>query len=209
VALPLAVVVDLDYVRRCPRDQLRSGIGDAVSNLSALADWDLASRERAEPQDGVAAALARTGAEALLHRRDPLESDDFLTTLAQALVLGGLAMAIAGSSRPCSGACHEIAHAIEAEHPGTSNHGAQVAVGALFASWLRGEEEVVEALDACLRRYEVPRLPADLGLTEAQFAAAVARAPATRPERYTILEHLELGEAEIAARVAAFTERFA
>ena len=83
-----------------------------------------------------------------------------------------------------------------------------MAVGALFASWLRGDE-VVPALDACLRRYEVPRLPADLGLTEAQFAVAVARAPSTRPERYTILEHLELGEAEIAARVAAFTETFA
>jgi glycerol-1-phosphate dehydrogenase [NAD(P)+] len=84
-----------------------------------------------------------------------------------------------------------------------------VAVGALFASWLREDEEVVEALDDCLRRYGVPRVPADLGLTEEQFAAAVARAPATRPERYTVLEHLELGEAEIVARVSAFTERFA
>ena len=32
--------------RRCPREQLRSGIGDAVSNVSALADWELAARER-------------------------------------------------------------------------------------------------------------------------------------------------------------------
>jgi glycerol-1-phosphate dehydrogenase [NAD(P)+] len=208
VAIPLAVVVDLDYVRRCPPEQLRSGIGDALSNLSALADWELAARERGEPTDGVAAALARTGAEALLHRTDSVQSDEFLTTLAQALVLGGLSMAIAGSSRPCSGACHEIAHAVEAEHPGQSNHGAQVAVGALFASWLRGDE-VVGALDACLRRYEVPRVPADLGLSEAEFSTAVLRAPSTRPERYTILEHLELGEAEIQARVAAFVEEFA
>jgi glycerol-1-phosphate dehydrogenase [NAD(P)+] len=208
VAIPLAVVVDLDYVRRCPPEQLRSGIGDALSNLSALADWELAARERGEPTDGVAAALARTGAEALLHRTDSVQSDEFLTTLAQALVLGGLSMAIAGSSRPCSGACHEIAHAVEAEHPGQSNHGAQVAVGALFASWLRGDE-VIGALDACLRRYEVPRVPADLGLSEAEFSTAVLRAPSTRPERYTILEHLELGEAEIQARVAAFVEEFA
>jgi glycerol-1-phosphate dehydrogenase [NAD(P)+] len=208
VAIPLAVVVDLDYVRRCPPEQLRSGIGDALSNLSALADWELAARERGEPTDGVAAALARTGAEALLHRTDSVQSDEFLTTLAQALVLGGLSMAIAGSSRPCSGACHEIAHAVEAEHPGQSNHGAQVAVGALFASWLRGDE-VVGALDACLRRYEVPRVPADLGLSEAEFSTAVLRAPSTRPERYTILEHLELGEAEIQARVTAFVEEFA
>jgi glycerol-1-phosphate dehydrogenase [NAD(P)+] len=208
VAIPLAVVVDLDYVRRCPVEQLRSGIGDALSNLSALADWELAGRVRGEPLDGVAAALARTGAEALLHRSDDLESEDFLTTLAQALILGGLAMAMAGSSRPCSGACHEIGHAVEALYPGTGTHGGQVAVGALFASWLRGDA-VVGALDACLRRYGVPRVPADLGLSGPEFAAAVARAPSTRPERYTVLEHLELGEAEIAARVGAFMEAFA
>jgi glycerol-1-phosphate dehydrogenase [NAD(P)+] len=207
VAIPLAVVVDLDYVRRCPVEQLRSGIGDALSNLSALADWELAGVERGEPVDGVATALARTGAESLLHRTDELTSEEFLTTLAQGLIQGGLAMAIAGSSRPCSGACHEIAHAVEALKPGTGTHGGQVAVGAMFASWLR-EDPVVDTLDACLRRYEVPRVPADLGLSEAEFATAVGRAPSTRPERYTILEHLELGEAEIAARVAAFVKAF-
>ncbi len=103
VAIPLAVVVDLDYVRRCPPEQLQSGIGDALSNLSALEDWELAGRERGEPTDGVAAALARTGAESLLHRADPVESDDFLTTLAQALVLGGLAHTYSRSTTTATG----------------------------------------------------------------------------------------------------------
>jgi glycerol-1-phosphate dehydrogenase [NAD(P)+] len=197
------VVVDLDYVRRCPTDQLRSGIGDALSNLNALADWDLAGEVRGEPTDGLAATMARTAAESLLHRSDELESDEFLTTLAHALVLGGLAMAIAGSSRPCSGACHEIAHAIDALYPGTASHGALVAVGALFASFLR-DDPTLGPVEACLRRYGVPRLPDDLGLTREQFVKAVAYAPATRPERYTILEHLGLDEAQIAARVNAF-----
>jgi glycerol-1-phosphate dehydrogenase [NAD(P)+] len=203
VHIPLAVVVDLDYVRRCPTDQLRSGIGDALSNLNALADWDLAGEVRGEPTDGLAATMARTAAESLLHRSDELESDEFLTTLAHALVLGGLAMAIAGSSRPCSGACHEIAHAIDALYPGTASHGALVAVGALFASFLR-DDPTLGPVEACLRRYGVPRLPDDLGLTREQFVKAVAYAPATRPERYTILEHLGLDEAQIAARVNAF-----
>ena len=180
VHVPLAVIVDLDYVRRSPPEQVRSGIGDALSNLSALADWELASRERDEQVDGLAAALARAGAESLLHRNDDLLSDGFLTALAEALVLSGLAMAAAGSSRPCSGACHEISHAIDALYPGTAPHGEQVAVGALFASFLRGDP-ALEALDAALRRYEVARLPSDLGLSEEQFAAAVARAPDDAP----------------------------
>ena len=42
VALPLAVLVDLDYVRAAPPRLVRAGIGDVVSNLSAIADWSLA-----------------------------------------------------------------------------------------------------------------------------------------------------------------------
>src|SRR5918996_5535825 len=207
VQMPLAVVVDLDYVRRCPPAQLRSGVGDALSNLNALADWELAGRERGEPVDGLAAALARSGAESLLHRTDGLASEAFLTALAEALVLSGLAMAAAGSSRPCSGACHEISHAIDALYPGRNSHGEQVAVGALFASFLRGDE-ILEDLAASLARYGVPRLPGDLGFSEEQFAAAVAKAPSTRPDRYTILEHLALGEDEIHARVESFASAF-
>ena len=207
VHTPIAVVVDLDYVRRCPRDQLRAGIGDALSNLSALADWALANRERDEPWDGVAAALARSAAESLLHSDHPLDHDQLLTTLANALIQSGLAMAIAGNSRPCSGACHEIAHAIDAAHPGAGSHGAQVAVGMLFASFLREDPEL-GAIDACLRRYGAPRVPADIGLTQAQFTAAVLRAPSTRPGRYTILEHLAMDEEETAERVAAFVRAF-
>ena len=207
VHIPIAVVVDLDYVRRCPPQQLRSGLGDAVSNLSALADWELAGRERGEPVDGLAAAFARTAAQSVLHASEGFGSERFLTTLAQALVLGGLAMAVAGNSRPCSGACHEIAHAIDALYPDTSTHGEQVAVGALFASFLR-DDPVLDALEACLRRHEVPRLPRHLGLTDDEFTAAVAHAPGTRPERYTILEHLAMDEREIAERVNAFVDAF-
>jgi glycerol-1-phosphate dehydrogenase [NAD(P)+] len=207
VQMPIAVVVDLDYVRRCPPEQLRSGIGDALSNLSALADWELANRERGEPVDGLAAAFARAGAESLLHRTDDLSSDGFLTALAEALVLSGLAMAAAGSSRPCSGACHEISHAIDALYPGQAPHGEQVAVGALFASFLRGDEQL-EALEAALRRHRVARLPADLSLSEEEFGTAVAEAPSTRPGRFTVLEHLDLDRAEIDDRVREFVVAF-
>ena len=95
---PIAVVVDLDYVRRSPPEQLRAGIGDALSNLSALADWELAGRERGEDVDGLAAAFSRAGAESLLHRTDDLLSDTYLTALAEALVLSGLAMAAAAAA---------------------------------------------------------------------------------------------------------------
>lgn len=208
VQMPVAVVVDLDYVRRSEPAMRRSGIGDAVSNLSAIADWRLAERERGEPVDGVAVTLARTAATAVLHRADGIEDDAFLLALAEALVLSGMAMATAGSSRPCSGADHEIVHAIDHLFPGTAGHGELAGAASLFASHLRGDDELVAGLDSCLRRHGLPRTPTDLGLSAEQFARAVHRAPTTRPDRYTILEHLDLGEREVGRHVHAFLEAF-
>ena len=182
VHIPIAVVVDLDYVRRSPEEQVRSGIGDALSNLSALADWEVAAEDRGEPIDGLAATFARSGAESLVRSTDDLGSDSFQRTLAEALVLSGLAMAVAGSSRPCSGACHEISHAIDALYPDRASHGEQVAVGALFASFLR-EDGLFELLDGALRRHGVARLPKDLGLSDERVRRGRRPCPfhATRP----------------------------
>jgi glycerol-1-phosphate dehydrogenase [NAD(P)+] len=204
VQMPIAVVVDLDYVRRSEPSMRRSGVGDAISNLSAIADWRLAGRERGEPVDGVAVTFARTAATSVLLREDGIDDDPFLIALAEALVLSGLAMATAGSSRPCSGSDHEILHAIDHLFPGTAHHGELAGAASLFTSFLREDEGLMAAIDACLCRHGLPRTPADLGLTEEQFAQAVHHAPRTRPDRWTVLEHLDLDEAAVRERVDAF-----
>jgi glycerol-1-phosphate dehydrogenase [NAD(P)+] len=209
VSLPIAVVVDLDYVRDSPPRMVRSGVGDVVSNLTAVEDWWLAHDVRGEPVDGLAVTLARTAAEAVLHRTDGIADDAFLTVLAESLVLSGMAMAAAGSSRPASGADHEIMHAVDALFPGTANHGELAGVGALFSAWLRGDAALAGHVDRCLARHGLPRLPADLGLTDEQFAQAVCRAPHTRPDRYTILEHLDLDEPAVRERVAGYVSAYA
>jgi glycerol-1-phosphate dehydrogenase [NAD(P)+] len=208
VQMPIAVVVDLDYVRASDVIMRRSGIGDVISNLGAIADWWLAAHERGEPVDGLAVTFARTAASAILHRQDGVEDDDFLVALAEALVLSGLAMATAGSSRPCSGGDHEIVHAIDHLYPDTANHGELAGVGALFTSWLRGDDKMTRDIDVCLTRHSLPRTPSDIGLDAAQFATAVYDAPGTRPDRYTILEHLDLSEHDARERVNAYLEAF-
>lgn len=204
VSMPIAVVVDLDYVRAAPTRMVRAGVGDVVSNLSAIADWELAARERGEPVDGIAVTFARTAAEAVLQRTDGIDDDGFLICLADALVLSGMAMAAAGSSRPCSGGDHEILHAVDRLFPGTSNHGELAGVGALFCTYLRSDETRLDQLDRCLRRHGLPRTPGDLGLSAEQFTEAVIAAPATRPDRYTILEHLDLPAHDVRRYVEDF-----
>jgi glycerol-1-phosphate dehydrogenase [NAD(P)+] len=208
VHMPLAVVVDLALVAGAPDEQLRSGIGDVVANLQAVADWRLGASVRGERFDGLAAALALGAARSVACHRGPERGHDFLETLADGLVVSGVAMAVAGSSRPCSGACHEISHSIDRQRPGTALHGAQVAVGALFAAFLRGgpDDADLAIIDECFRRHGVARTPKDLGLGRDEFVAAVVDAPSTRPDRYTILEHLDLAPAEVADTVDAFVE---
>jgi glycerol-1-phosphate dehydrogenase [NAD(P)+] len=46
--------------------------------------------------------------------------------------------------------------------------------------------------------------PAEIGLDQEMFLAALMHAPSTRPDRYTILEHLDLGRAAMGERLAEF-----
>jgi glycerol-1-phosphate dehydrogenase [NAD(P)+] len=215
VHIPIAVVVDLDFVEDGPDRQTKAGIGDAVSNLNSIADWQLAHEMRGEPLDGLAVTLARSGAEAVLNHPGRITDDDFLTVLAESLIMGGIAMSVCGSSRPCSGGCHEVSHAIDLLHPGTSSHGEQVGLGALFCTYLRedpaqrpgaaGNSRFAQ-LSACLARHDLPRLPAEIGLTDDEFIDVVMAAPHTRPDRYTILEHLAMEPDDVRIRLGGYAD---
>lgn len=206
VHIPMAVLVDLAYVTGSSLSQTQSGIGDALSNLCSVADWQLAHEALGEPIDGLALALARTGAQAVLNHDGDITSEDFLATLANALVLGGIAMAVAGSSRPCSGGCHEIAHAITHLFPRHGSHGQQVALGAFFCTFLRQDWDLFQRLNIALKRFDLPRTPNDLGLTLDQFTQAIRLAPSTRPGRYTILEHVSMDDDDAHRHAAAFAD---
>ena len=211
VVMPLAMVVDLDYVRAAPERLVRAGVGDVLSNFSAVDDWLLAAAECGERVDRMALTVARTAAEALLHQPESVESDRFLTVLAESLVLSGMSMAFAGDSRPASGGDHEILHAVDHLYPDTANHGELAGLGTAFCYHLRathlgeGADRLEEIL-ACLGRHGLPRLPGDVGLSVEQFADAVLYAPRTRPGRYTILEYLGLDKGQALKAVEQYVQ---
>ncbi|MCQ0025392.1 iron-containing alcohol dehydrogenase family protein [Streptomyces somaliensis DSM 40738] len=198
VPSPIAMVVDLDVIRDAPVRYVRSGIGEAISNLSAIADWQLSHRITGESVDGLAAAMARTAGESVLRHPGGVGDDEFLVVLAEALVLTGVAMSVSGDSRPASGACHEISHAFDLLHPTRrAPHGEQCGLGAAFAMHLRGAHDDAGLFAEVLRRHGLPVLPEDIGFTPDEFVATVAYAPQTRPGRFTILEHLDLSTDQI------------
>ncbi|HEV2640950.1 MAG TPA: iron-containing alcohol dehydrogenase family protein [Actinocrinis sp.] len=206
---PIGIVVDLDLVRAAPPRFVRAGVGEALSNLSALADWELSRRETGEKVDGLAAALARTAGQAVLHQPGSVRDDSFVAVLAEALVLSGMAMSVAGTSRPSSGACHEICHAVNQLFPAKdAQHGELVGLGAAFATHLRGDPQATGALVEVLARHGLPYRHDHLGLDIEEFVQAVQYAPQTRPGRYTILEHLDLSENDIRDAVKDYANTY-
>lgn len=195
---PIGVVIDLDVIRDAPVRYVRAGIGDVICKISAVADWELSHRETGEKVDGLAAAMARQAAEAVLRHPGGVGDDDFLTTLSEALVLCGISMSVAGDSRPASGACHEICHAFDLTFPRRNAlHGEQCGLGGAFATFLRGDDGTARQMADVLRRHGLPVTPEEIGFTVDEFVQVVEFAPQTRPGRYTILEHLDLSTHQI------------
>jgi glycerol-1-phosphate dehydrogenase [NAD(P)+] len=203
--LPIGLVVDFDVLRRSPVESARAGLGDLVANACAVRDWRRAAAAGRESMDDFAALLAEaasdlvTGTDVTSLSEGPLE-DAFLHRLLQGLVLSGLAMEIAGSSRPCSGSEHLISHAIDRLYAGTARHGEQVAFGAVLCSRFQGEDW--RALRQLLVNAGMQSAATGLGLSESQVVAAVQAAPAMRPGRYTVLDEIDLSDFALAPMVS-------
>lgn len=198
--LPVAVLANLESVAAAPASFARAGVGDLIGNRTALVDWRLASEHTDESVDDFAALLADC-AHLLIESFDLSELRNGCVSVALArrlldgLVLSGLAMEIAGSSRPCSGSEHLISHALDSLEPGTASHGEQVAFGTLVATALQGGD--VGEIRRLLEAAGMTAALAGFGIPTARLAEIVKSAPGTRPGRYTILDHAPLSTREL------------
>lgn len=190
--IPTAILVDTDMIMKAPKGQTLSGIGDTISKHTALFDWQLAAKKEGKPVDDFAYALARMAYDSVYHCDDKsLTSKTFIRILSRSLVMGGLAMEIAGSSRPSSGSEHLFCHAIEEYYPQLKiSHGMAVALGSVGACIFQGRDET-QLVKVC-REYGIDLNPAAYGITKDIFADAWMRAPETRKDRYTILSTTDL-----------------
>ncbi len=193
--MPIGVIADLDVLRDAPPACIRAGVGDLLANLSAVADWELACRRGQDRMDDFARLLALTGAEAMLRYGDgaggmDASSPDLVETLINGLVLSGVAMEIAGSSRPCSGAEHLFSHALDRLAARPAMHGTQVGIGMLIMSVLRGED--TEGLRSSMSRLGLALSGREAGILDEEVIEGLVHARETRPERYTLLDEVSV-----------------
>ena len=143
-------------------------------------------------------------AELLVERADAIKRglEESAWVVAKALVSSGVAMSIAGSSRPASGAEHLISHQLDRIAPDAALHGHQVGVAAIVTEYLHtGEDGDWHRVRDALADIGAPTTAAGLGIEDHQFLEATTSADEIR-DRYTVLgDGIEASAAREAATV--------
>jgi glycerol-1-phosphate dehydrogenase [NAD(P)+] len=137
-AIPFGVVIDTTVIAACPPRFTLSGIGDLISKYSAIADWKLSYHATGEAINDFSAMIALQSVENLVNHPDKsIEDLGFLQLVCGALVMSGVSMEVAGSSRPASGSEHLISHAYDRLAARPRMHGEQVGVATIATTWLQ------------------------------------------------------------------------
>jgi len=185
---PIAIIADTGIIASAPHRLLAAGCADVISNYTAILDWELAHRVRGEPISEYAIALSRMTAEILVknaHQIKPYQEESAWFVI-KALVSSGVAMSIAGSSRPASGGEHKFSHALDKLAPGKALHGESCGIGTIISMYLHGGDW--RGIRAALKSIGAPVTPADVGIDDAIAVEALLLAKTIRPERFTIFD---------------------
>lgn len=199
---PLAVVADTGIIANSPPRLTAAGCGDIISNSTAVLDWKLAKRLRAEPYSSYAANLSELTADLLIKNADSIKPglQESAWLVVKALVSSSVAMSIAGTSRPASGSEHKFSHALDRLVDKPALHGEQCGVGTIIMMYLHGGDW--KKIKNTLQAVGAPTTARGLELSEEEVVNALVHAPEIRPERYTILGSRKMNRdaAEEAAR---------
>jgi len=199
--IPAGIIVDMQVLRSAPLPTWRSGLGDLMSNISAVRDWRDAHERRGETIDDFACLTAEAAALSVAADDADLHDGDYQRKLVRGLILSGIAMEMAGSSRPASGGEHLISHALDIVLAQPRLHGLQVALATIATTLLRGDDH--RRLAAFYRHVGLPVVPADLDIPVETFLRAVRLGPQMRVGRSTVLDDVD--EADIARLRAAYS----
>ena len=111
-ACPDVIIADTEIMKNAPERMLWAGLGDMLAKYIALCEWRVSHLVTGEYYCEDVAALMRSSLSRIvaaaprLMERDP----EVIGTVAEGLILSGMAMAFAQVSRPASGLEHYFSH---------------------------------------------------------------------------------------------------
>lgn len=159
--LPIAIIADTKVLKDAPLEMIKSGYGDIIGKFSALCDWKLSATVNGEYfcqyiYDTTCLMIKKT-----LNTAKKLKERDekSIKVLMEALIVVGIMMSFAGTSRPASGSEHHLSHFFEIV--GIVNaepyfpHGIDVAYSTVVTCEIRERILKSEFPD---RLYRIPRI---------------------------------------------------
>jgi glycerol-1-phosphate dehydrogenase [NAD(P)+] len=191
---PVGILADIDVISSAPRRLLASGCGDLVSKLTAVKDWQLASRVTGEYYGGYSASLALMSSNVVLERSRVIGrfGRQSVRDLVEALISTGVAAGIAGSSRPCSGSEHLFSHYLDILAPDAGLHGEKCGIGTIMMAKLHRIDW--KRVRSALRNVGAPVTASQIGVSNEKIVESLMKASSIRPDRYTILSRRSLSQ---------------
>jgi glycerol-1-phosphate dehydrogenase [NAD(P)+] len=186
------VIIDTDIIYAGPMDLIKAGIGDTISNYNALIDWKLACDRKRDVMNGYAYLMSQNAVDVLMKTNYKNICSGFIEVLVNSLVLSGIAMDFAGSSRPVSGAEHLFSHALDYYGEQRNLHGIQTALGTIAI--LKMSHKHYGDVKEYLEKFNVDINPQKLNINEQTFVYCMQHAKKMRENRYTVLDELDLND---------------
>lgn len=109
---PAVIIADTKILAESPTELKAAGFGDMVAKYIGILDWKVSNLLTGEYYCDAVADLTMTAVKKMVSLADKVTSNDeeAAGAIMEALVLSGLAMKLARSSRPASGAEHVVSH---------------------------------------------------------------------------------------------------
>jgi glycerol-1-phosphate dehydrogenase [NAD(P)+] len=133
------IIGDTDILCTAPLDMMKAGLGDMLAKYTSICEWRIAHLITGEYYCEEIASLVRGALKKCVDLADKLltRDPDAVAAVFEGLVITGVAMTLAGVSRPASGIEHYLSHVwdMRALEFGTPEdlHGIQCAVGTLIS----------------------------------------------------------------------------
>lgn len=187
------IIVDTQVLKTAPIKFLYSGIGDMISKITALYDWQFEEAHGYGEVNDFAMMIAKKAVNSFVRTPYNKITDDLLIKeLVDSLAMSGVANEIAGSSAPTSGSEHLISHALDKllEHP--QLHGIQVGIATYIMSIVQDHRYV--RVGTVLKQTGFWDYVETLELKAEDFSKAIDMAPSIKPHRYTYLHEEQYRE---------------
>jgi len=186
---PYGIIIDIDVIKGAPEKFIFSGIGDLVSNITALYDWKFEEDNGKAIIDDFATMISKKAVNSFVRTEFKTIKDDlFLKELVDSLTLNGISMEIAGDSSPASGSEHLISHALDKFLEIPQLHGIQVGIATYIMSKVQNHR--FERISKILKETGFFDYVKTLNMRKEDFKKAIDMAPKIKPSRYTYI-HVE------------------